>query len=240
MVQFTSYFYLRLNMIVIFIAGASASGKTTLSDMLKSHFVESLNRTCEVLRMDDYFKEAPEGCDIANYKATTNFTKLETRDLDLLANQILTLNDGNSILQPEYSFVTCKRSMTKTLHAPEFLIVEGTFVLHFANVMPSFKDVFNTQLSHIGIFVSQSDYEETLKRRIIRNGVERGQSEDVVRRLDEQYLRPAFLNIMLPSAQTADKQIINDNCQDPADSIDTIMEVLSDRLGVQYGCRMTA
>lgn len=227
-------------MIVIFIAGASASGKTTLSDILKSHFIESLNRTCEVLRMDDYFKEAPDGCDLANYKATTNFTKLETRDLELLANQILTLNDGHAILQPEYSFVTCKRSMTKTLDAPEFLIVEGTFVLHFANVMPSFKDVFNTQLSQMSIFVSQSDYEETLKRRITRNGAERGQSEDVVRRLDEQYLRPAFLSVMLPSAQTADRRIINDNRQDLENSIDAIMDVLSDKLGVQQKYGMTA
>jgi len=130
--------------------------------------------------------------------------------------------------------------MTKTLHAPEFLIVEGTFVLHFANVMPSFKDVFNTQLSHMSIFVRQSDYEETLKRRIIRNGTERGQSEEVVRRLDEQYLRPAFLNVMLPSAQTADKQINNDIRQDLEDSIDAIMEVLSDKLGVHQGYGITA
>ncbi len=227
-------------MFVILIDGASASGKTTLSDILKSHIVESLNRTCEVLRMDDYFKEAPEGCDPANYKATTNFASLERRDLELLANQILMLNDGNAISQPEYSFVTCKRSMTNTLDAPEFLIVEGTFVLHFANVMPNFKDVFSTQLSHMSIFVSQSDYEETLKRRITRNVAERGQSEEVVRRLEEKYLRPAFLNVMLPSAQTADKQIINDNRQDLKYSIDAIMEVLSDKSGVQQRHGMTA
>lgn len=227
-------------MIVIFIAGASASGKTTLSDTLKSYLIESLNFTCEVLRMDDYFKEAPGGCDLAHYKATTNFTKLETRDLELLANQILTLNDGSSILPPEYSFITCKRSTSKTLHSPEFLIVEGTFVLHFANVMPAFKDKLHAELSHMSIFVSQSDYEETLNRRIKRNGTERGQPEEVVRKLDDQYLRPAFLNVMLPSAQTAELQLINDDRQDIDDSICKIMEVLSDKFGVQQQCRMTA
>ncbi|MDP3705840.1 MAG: zeta toxin family protein [Legionellaceae bacterium] len=215
-------------MIVIFISGASGCGKTILSNLLKSHF-EKLEKTCEILHLDDYFKEIPENRDLVDYKTTTDFTQLNLRDLSLLASQILALNNGKEIVKPEYSFKTCKRTTIKKVFPAQFLIVEGTFILHFANIMPEFKNVFKTKLSQIGVYIKQSHYEETIARRIMRDLKERGQTKESMAHLDHLYLRPAYINIIEPSGRTADIQIINDHQNDLNNAIKDIIDFITNK-----------
>lgn len=57
-------------MLVIFIAGGSASGKTELTKQLLEQF-SNHGIQCLAIKLDDYYKEIPDGVDLDQYKQTT-------------------------------------------------------------------------------------------------------------------------------------------------------------------------
>ncbi len=79
-------------MILIFIAGASGSGKTKLTTMLVER-LNQLGKTSQALSIDDYFVEIPDGVDINYYRTHTNFAELKMIDVPLLKNHLMALHN---------------------------------------------------------------------------------------------------------------------------------------------------
>ena len=56
-------------MLVIFIAGASGSGKTKLSNFIAKNF-DTFSIQTSKIKLDDYYKEIPDGMNLEYYKKT--------------------------------------------------------------------------------------------------------------------------------------------------------------------------
>jgi len=170
------------------IAGCSGSGKTTLAD--------ELARSLGGLRfhLDDYYLDLGH----LPFAARTqeNFDDPAMIELPLLAAQVRALAKGKTIERPIYDFATYTRvpGRTETVRPGPYLIVEGIFALHFAELLPHY---------HLRIFV---DAPEALcfERRLKRDMIERGRSENSVRSQYQSTVLPASLAYVRPSAANAD------------------------------------
>ena len=112
-------------MLIIGIAGGSGSGKTTVVSKLisllrKEDFV--------VIPQDSYYKDSSHLT--AEEKLKHNFDHPDSIDFDLLIEQLSALKEGKSVEQPVYSYITCSRSKTETVHVnpARIIIVEGILI----------------------------------------------------------------------------------------------------------------
>ena len=193
-------------MIAVFIAGASASGKTSLIKQISAKLKE-LHINCLSIRMDDYYKEIPPGLDIQQYKQTTNFDEPTCLDLLLLKDHITALNSGQSINKPLFDFKTERRIGVELMAPPSVLLIDGTASLFFANAfMPDLESTFK-------IFI-ETIQETLLKRRIERDRLERGYAdEESILKKDTAFVRPTFISFIEPTKNFAD--LLIDNNEQP-------------------------
>jgi len=189
-------------MLVIFIAGASASGKTELTRQL----VEQFNRheiRCRSIKLDDYYKEIPDGMALIEYKQTTNFDAPDCLDFALLKKHILMLQDGETIDKPIFDFNIERRVEVERISPPEVLLVEGTSSLLFADQL---KEEL-PQSYKIFLEVQQGTL---IKRRVARDVLERGYAnKESILKKDTEYVRPTFLSLIEPSKNFADRLVDN-------------------------------
>ncbi len=180
-------------MIIILIAGASASGKTRLA----AELLITLNRLGSgpnlLLKMDDYYYERPEGVDSEAFRRDTNFDTPTMLELSLLQEHLISLDRGETITKPVFDFNTNRRVRTETIDPPDVLIIEGIFALHFAQGLPE-------HLNKITAFVETNSYMGLLKRRIERDISERGRKDArEVLQQERRYVGPAFLRPLHPA-----------------------------------------
>jgi uridine kinase len=189
-------------MLVIFIAGASGSGKTKLSNFIAKNF-DTFSIQTSKIKLDDYYKEIPDGMNLEYYKKTTNFDAPDCLDFSLLAQHILHLLKGKSIKKPIFDFKVERRTGEESVAPPTVLIIEGTASLFFAqqwinHTLPSYK-----------IFIDVHQ-ETLLNRRITRDIDERGYADEAsILKKDADYVRPTFLNFISPTRRFADEIIEN-------------------------------
>lgn len=188
-------------MIVIFIAGASASGKSTFAKKLMTKFVLE-NRNCFSLSMDDYYKEIPEGIDPTYYRNNTNFDAPNCYDFELLSAHLIALNAGDEVVKPIFDFVTNKRLTFELVRPKEVLIIEGLFALTFA------KQLSRT-INRMTVAVHVDSYSSLMKKRIQRDTTERSRNEWEVRQQESKYVGPGFFNIIAKSVTGADFHVLN-------------------------------
>lgn len=178
-------------MIIIGIAGGSASGKTTVA---KNIITKSFSNDSVVLiRIDDYYKPLTHLS--LEERKKRNFDHPDAFDFDLLVKHIHLLKEGQTILKPIYDFANHDRSdRTEIIYPCSVLIVEGIFVLWEDRL----RDLFDIKL-----FVdTPSDIR--FIRRLTRDIEERGRDVDGV---IEQYVntvRPMHLLFVEPSKRFAD------------------------------------
>jgi uridine kinase len=174
--------------VVVAIAGCSGSGKTTLA--------AELARTLGGVHFhfDNYYREL--GHMPPHKRARQNFDDPAMIESPLLATHIRALAAGDSIERPIYDFSTHTRvrDRTETFRPGAFLLVEGLFALHYAELLP---------LYHLRIFIDTPD-ELCFERRLKRDIEQRGRSPESVRRQYEATVRPASLAFVRPSAAHAD------------------------------------
>jgi uridine kinase len=111
-------------MFFVFIGGASASGKTGVSE----HLLKKLTETgikAQKLNMDDYYKERPDEVSIEEFRAKTNFDLPTMLHLDLFQNHAAALSKGDKIKKPIFSFLTNKRSGEEDINPSDVIIAEG-------------------------------------------------------------------------------------------------------------------
>ena len=178
-------------MIIIGIAGGSGSGKTTV---VKSIREKLKTKSIVVIPQDSYYKDSADLTD--EEKRNKNFDHPDSIDWDLLCDHLDALREGRSIEQPVYSYISCTRSNTETVHVDpaEVIIVEGIL---------TFTCLRLREQMDIKIYVDADD-DDRLMRVISRDIEERGKD---VRWVIERYTRtvkPMFLEFIEPSKRYAD------------------------------------
>ena len=178
-------------MLIIGIAGGSGSGKTTVVSKLisllrKEDFV--------VIPQDSYYKDSshltPEE------KLKHNFDHPDSIDFDLLIEQLSALKEGKSVEQPVYSYITCSRSKTETVHVnpARIIIVEGILI---------FTSQRLREMLDIMVYVD-TDADDRLSRIVSRDTLERGKDVGQVLARYEQTVKPMHLQFIEPSKRYAD------------------------------------
>ena len=177
-------------MLVIGIAGGSGSGKTTVVRAI----TERLKQKVVVIPQDCYYKDSSDLSD--EEKRKQNFDHPDAIDFDLLTVQLKQLKAGEAIEQPVYSYITCSRSKTETVHVEpaDVIIVEG--ILAFCD--PKLREQLD-----IKIFVDADD-DDRLMRVMARDIVERGKTVEWVIERYTNTVKPMYLQFIEPSKRYAD------------------------------------
>ncbi len=166
---------------LIGIAGPSCAGKTELS----RHLARLLSSV--ILPLDCYYFDLSHLP--LDERARANFDMPSALDHDLFLQHLTALSEGREIPRPVYDFATHSRSDKVEIVKPrKFIIVEGLFVLYWADV----RRVLGTK-----VYVDLED-KACLDRRILRDVKERGrtpesviwQFTETVRPMAEKYIRP--------------------------------------------------
>lgn len=153
------------NVIVIGVSGGSASGKTTVANRIKEEFKDSV----ELLSHDFYYiphDELP-----IEERAKLNYDHPNAFDTERLIYDINQLKQLKPIDRPVYSYKEHTRlAETVRVNPAKVIILEGFMI---------FENTELRELMDIKVFVD-TDADERLIRRIIRDVNERGRSLESV------------------------------------------------------------
>lgn len=177
-------------MLIIGIAGGSGSGKTTVVKAIK----ETISQKVAVISQDSYYKD---NSDIPlEDRKKINFDHPDAIDWDLLCEHLSDLREGKSIRQPVYSYISCTRSTTETVHVvpADVIIVEGILI---------FSQEKLRNLMDIKIFVD-AESDDRLMRIIYRDIRERGRDMDTAFNHYYDTVKPMHLQFIEPSKRYAD------------------------------------
>jgi len=181
------------NVVVIGVSGGSASGKTTVANRIK----EACNDSVELLSHDFYYiphDDLPLGD-----RAKLNYDHPNAFDTERIIKDIKCLKQGIAIERPVYSYSKHTRlSETVTVNPAQVIIVEGFMI---------FENTELRDLMDIKVFVD-TDADERLIRRIVRDVNERGRSlesviaqyTNTVKPMHEQFVEPykKYSDIIVP------------------------------------------
>lgn len=178
-------------MLIIGIAGGTGSGKTTVVSEITKHLIET---DVVVIPQDSYYKDNSHLP--LEERLELNFDHPDSIDFALLVDHLNKLRKGKSIEQPVYSYLTCSRSETETVHVEpaHIIIVEGILIFTY----PKLRDCMD-----IKIFVD-ADADDRLGRVISRDNLERGRTVDKVLERYEKTVKPMHLQFIEPTKRYAD------------------------------------
>ena len=178
---------------IVAIAGGSASGKSTIVKTIAESFKDDLI----VVGHDNYYR-AHDDIDFDQRKLL-NYDHPQAFDTDLFCEDLIKLVRGDEIDMPLYDYTNHTRSKeTKRLKAKKIILIEGILVLYDKRI----RDLTDTK-----VFVD-ADSDIRLKRRILRDTVERGRSVEScltqyieqVKPMHEKYVEPSkkYADIIIP------------------------------------------
>jgi len=168
---------------LVYIAGPSASGKTTFSKRLSIQLLANGMQPFP-LAMDDYFR--PRAFMQEQYGDQVDFDSLEALDVERFQDDLQQLLHGEQVTLPRYNFFTGVREdgASVRLGANRILLVEGIHGLN-PGLMPSdpattcFR-IFVSALTQLNLDIHNrvSTTDTRLIRRIVRDAVYRGYSAE--------------------------------------------------------------
>lgn len=178
-------------MLIIGIAGGTGSGKTTVVKEVTKAMSEG---EVVVIPQDSYYKDNSHLP--LEERLELNFDHPESIDFKLLVKQLKELKANKPIEQPIYSYLTCSRSSTETVHVDpaHIIIVEGILIF----TCPELRNVMD-----IKVFVD-ADADDRLGRVITRDNIERGRTVEKVLERYEKTVKPMHLQFIEPSKRYAD------------------------------------
>nr|KYP41012.1 Uridine-cytidine kinase-like 1 [Cajanus cajan] len=216
---------------VIGVSGGTASGKTTVCDMI----IQQLHDHRVVLVNQDSFYRGlrPEEQErVHEY----NFDHPDAFDTEQLLECMRKLISGQGVHVPIYDFKKHQRSseyvflidvvLFAQVNASDVIILEGILVFHDQGV----RDLMNMK-----IFVD-TDADVRLARRIRRDTVERGRDINSVLEQYAKFVKPAFDDFVLPSKKYAD--VIIPRGGDNHVAIDLIVQHIRTKLGQHDLCKI--
>ena len=176
--------------IIIGIAGGTASGKTTVVRKIMKSFK---NRNVSRIDLDSYYKDfsllTPKERD------KVNFDHPQSIDFELLTKHLSTLKSGDPVEKPIYDFAThLRQKKTETIFPTKILIMEGILI---------FVDKPLRDLMDMKIFVDTPD-DIRILRRLERDIKERGRTFENVKKQYFETVRPMHLKFIETTKQYAD------------------------------------
>nr|CAB3481528.1 unnamed protein product [Digitaria exilis] len=208
---------------VIGVSGGTASGKTTVCDMI----IQQLHDHRVVLvNQDSFYHGLTE--EQSEHVQDYNFDHPDAFDTDQLLECMGKLKSGQPVNIPIYDFKNhrrCSESFRK-VNASDVIILEGILVFHDQRV----RDLMDMK-----IFVD-TDADIRLARRIRRDTVERGRDVASVLEQYGRFVKPAFDDFVLPSKKYAD--VIIPKGGDNHVAIDLIVQHIRTKLGQHDLCKI--
>ena len=184
--------------ILIGLAGGSASGKTSIAQILYNAF--KVTNSVTIIREDDYYKDQSHLS--FEERKMTNYDHPFAFDHMLMTRQLDELIAGYSILKPTYDYTVHNRSdIVEKIEPCDVLIIEGLFVLEEKEI----RDKLD-----IKVFVDTAA-DIRFIRRLIRDVKERGRDLDniieqyttTVRVMHEDFVEPSkkYADIIIPEGK---------------------------------------
>lgn len=176
--------------IIIGISGASASGKSLLSNNIL-HTLGS--DQVVVISEDAYYNDLSEMT--IEERNQVNFDHPQSLDHQLLHQHLIALQQGKSIEAPCYDYTTHQRTpKTLAIGNHRILVIEGILL---------FVEAYLRDIMDIKIFMD-TPLDICLLRRITRDVTERGRTLEGVMEQYQKTVRPMYLQFVEPSKRYAD------------------------------------
>jgi uridine kinase len=192
---------------MIGITGGSGSGKTYFLHKLIESF--SPSEVC-LISQDNYYR--PRNEQVIDENGVHNFDLPEAIDSSQFIHDIVALRNGQTVKRLEYTFNNPNKIPKILEFKPlPIIVVEGLFALYFPDIVRHLDlKVFVEAQSHMKI-----------KRRILRDNIERGYDlHDVLYRY-EHHVMPTYKKYIEPSKDEADIVVPNNK-----GGMETALEVL--------------
>lgn len=200
---------------IVGITGGSASGKTLFLERMLSIFEPG--EVC-LISQDNYYK--PRHLQPIDAQGVHNFDTPNSIDFEQYAEDIRKIQNGETIYREEYTFNnSSKKPKMLTFESAPVVVVEGIFVLYYPEL---------AELLDLKVFIDAKDHIK-LKRRIIRDKVERGYDLDDVLYRYEMHVMPTYEKYIEPFKSEADLIVPNNSNFDRA--LDVIRTYLRAKSG---------
>ena len=178
---------------IVGIAGGSASGKTTIVNNIKELFQNDI----ELISHDNYYLSNDDKT--MEERVKLNYDHPSSFDTDKMIEDVKKLKAGEIIYRPVYDYTQNTRAEEVVeVHPKKVIILEGILILED----PRLRDLMD-----IKVFVD-TDADERLMRRILRDTQERGRTVEsvlnqyvtTVKPMHEQFVEPSkkYADIIIP------------------------------------------
>lgn len=176
--------------IIIGISGASASGKSLLSNTIVN---ELGSDQVVVISEDSYYKD--HSTIPLEERAAINYDHPNSLDHELLYQHLLQLQAGETVQVPIYNHsMHIREQATRSIGQHSIIVLEGILLFVEQNLR---------ELMDIRIFM-ETALDICLIRRLKRDLNERGRSLNSVLKQYEETVRPMYLQFIEPSKRYAD------------------------------------
>lgn len=179
---------------LIGITGESASGKTVFVDnTIEAVVRDKKEGIYTVIRQDDYYKDTSRelqeaGSYDALFKTGFSFDTPDVINLDLMKEHLSKLKNSETVVSPNYDFVTCVSSPDGEVKKPaKVILTEGLYVLN-----EGIRDIMDVK---VYVFTPL----EVIKERWYKRAVSRGKTGEAadlqfknVNETAQQYIRPTY------------------------------------------------
>lgn len=184
-----------MNPYIIGVTGGSASGKTLFLNKLLEKFSED---EITLISQDNYYY--PREKQPLDENGIKNFDTPQSIDAKKFGHDIHKLKNSEAVVLKEYTFNNPAAIPRELTFKPSpIILVEGLFVMYFSEI--------KEQLD-LKVFIDAKDHIK-LKRRIIRDKIERGYDLDDVLYRYEKHVMPTFYQYLDPLRHEADLVIPN-------------------------------
>lgn len=178
------------NMIIIGIAGATASGKSLLANTI---FTELGSEQVVVISEDSYYKDRSDLPIIERSKI--NYDHPDAFDHALLYQHLKQLQEGQTIEIPTYNHTLHERNKTtRQIGKHTIVVLEGILV---------FAELELREIMDIRVFMD-TPLDICLLRRLRRDVLQRGRTVESVLEQYEKTVRPMYLQFIEPAKRYAD------------------------------------
>lgn len=176
--------------LIIGIAGGAGSGKSTISEKLKS--INGENKV-QIIEQNSFVKDFSS----MNFdeRKKLNFEHPDSFDFDYLVRILKDLALGNDVSIPSFDFVALERTDDfQTITPKDIIIVEGSLILYEKKL----RDLFD-----IKVFID-TDSDIRLIRRIIRDTKEKSMPLEKIILEYISVVKPTNINFVEPTKRFAD------------------------------------
>ena len=178
---------------IVGIAGGSASGKTTIVNNIKELFQNDI----ELISHDNYYLSNDDKT--MEERVKLNYDHPSSFDTYKMIEDVKKLKEGEIIYRPVYDYTQHTRAKEVVeVHPKKVIILEGILILED----PRLRDLMD-----IKVF-ADTDADERLMRRILRDTQERGRTVEsvlnqyvtTVKPMHEQFVEPSkkYADIIMP------------------------------------------